>query len=566
MEYKKDEVLTADLVDHTIRYLKDHKSNTPKKPFFVYFGLPGMHYPHQASDAYLDRYKGKYKSGWDVIRKERFEKQKKLGLIPKDAKLSPANKGIEAWDTLDVKQKKVYERFQEVYAGFLEETDYEIGRLLAEFKKLGELNNTIVVVISDNGASSSGGFHGSANRSAWNNGVKETVDDNLAVIDEMGGAKFGTNYPRGWTQASNTPFPLYKTYTYGGGINVPCIISWPKGIAAKGEVRQQYHHVTDIMPTLLEMLGKKMPKVLDGVEQLPVDGLSMAYSFDDANSTSKRTTQYYRNADNRGIYKDGFYAASSHKMGTELSDDKWSLYDLNTDFTQSNDLSAKDPQKLKELQAFWDSEAKRLGGDAMLETFGRKQKKNASTDTPQSDVPPSVSSIMGTAKSEYTLYRGSSHLPEKSTPKVMDKSFTITVPITGITAKTEGVLVAHGNAQSGYVMYMKGGKLFLEYNFVASVKSAGKMYTFESKELVPEGNAMVSFVFTRTGKGAGKGELLINDKVVATQDMPKTLASRISHEGLDVGQDRYSPVGDGYKAPFPFTANIVHVHYRILED
>jgi len=347
-------------------------------------------------------------------------------------------------------------------------------------------------------------------------------------------------------------------YTYGGGVNVPLIISWPSGIKARGEIRHQYHHITDISPTVLEVLEKEPPEVLAGVPQMSVDGISMAYTLEDASKVSKRTTQFYRMGDDRGIYCDGWSAAANHKRGTPLASDHWSLYDLKTDFTQSKDLSASHPDKLKQLKALWQSEAERSGAARMFETVTSEDDQS---DESVIDRP--TGAVVSNIRTHFTLYPGSSHLLEKSTPKVMNRSFSITVPVSGVSKATEGVLVAHGNCHSGYVMYVKDRKLVVEYNFLASVKSFGKLYKLVSKQDVPVDKSTLGFRFTKSGHGQGTGELLIDGEVVSEAEMPQTLTNRISHEGVDVGQDRFSRVGQGYEAPFPFSARIKHVKYQI---
>lgn len=562
VKYKKDEVLTTDLVDNAITYLRDHVSFAPERPFFMYLSMPGMHAPHQASERYLKKYRGKFDAGWDEIRQKRFERQKNMGLIPKDALLSASNPGIEQWKDLDDKSKKVYARFQEVYAAMLEETDDELGRFLEELKRLGKLENTMIVLISDNGGSSSGNFDGSVNSSCWNNKVRETIDDNFKVIDTIGRPGSGSNYPRGWAQASNAPFPYYKTNTHGGGVNVPLIISWPDGIKARGEIRDQYHHVSDVMPTILDILDMKSPEKFDGVPQLSVDGISMKYTLEDVAAKSQRTSQFYRLNDNRGIYLDGWHAVTNHKRGTLPEDDQWSLYNLNSDFTQSTDVSAKHPDMLSKMKNFWQKEAERVGASVMFETITKKQMRT----------------LKPVLKTNFVLYPNTSHLLEKSTPKVMNHSFDITVPVSEVTKDTEGVLVAHGNGHSGYVLYVKDNKLVLEYNFLSKVQSVGKLYKLVSTKDIPLGKSTLGFKYTKTVKekvkgkkkekntGEGIGELSINGEVVAKIDMPRTMTARMSHEGLDVGQDRYSAVGDGYSAPFAFSAQIEKVEINVKDD
>lgn len=549
VSYEEGEVLTTDLVNNAVTYLTDHVSQAEDRPFLMYLSLPGMHAPHQAADEFLDRYRGKYAAGWDEIRAARFQRQQASGLVPAGSTLAPANPGVESWADLSATQKKVYARFQEVYAGFMEQTDHEVGRFLAALEQLGQLDNTLIVLLSDNGGSRSGNFDGSVNSSAWNNGVRETVEDNLAVLDRIGRPGSGPNYPRGWAQASNTPFPLYKTDTYGGGVNVPLVISWPAKLQARGEIRHQYHHITDIMPSLFEILDIAQPEVVNGIPQLPVDGISMAYTFDGGASESRRSKQFYRMGDHRGIYSEGWTAAARHKRGTPLNSDHWSLYDLRKDFTQSDDVSASHPEKMDELKSLWQAEAERLGAAMMLEPLLAKNKK------------PPGSAI----KNHFTFYPGSSHLPEKSTPRVMDRSFTVKIPVSAVDNTSEGVLVAHGNGHSGYVLYVQDQKLVFEYNYLSSVASVGRRYKLVSTADIPAGKSTLGFSIERTAKGKGEAELTIDGKVVAQTTMAKTLTERISHEGLDVGQDRYSAVGQDYTGPFPFTGHIDKVEYRIFD-
>jgi len=548
VNYPADKVLTTDLVDNAISYVTEHTSQAPDRPFMMYLSLPGMHAPHQASDAYLKKNLGKYASGWDDIRTKRFEKQKASGLIPADSKLGDFNPGVKHWDKLNAEERKVYARFQEVYAGFLEQTDAEVGRFMQTLETLGQRENTLVVLLSDNGGSSSGYWHGSANHSTSYNGVRETLKDNLAVLDNLGKPGSGPNYPRGWAQASNTPFPLYKTQTFGGGINVPLVLNWPAGLAARGETRHQYHHISDIMPTLAELVGFEIPATFEGIDQLPSDGLSMAYTFKSKNEPSRRTSQFYRMADQRGIYLDGWAAAAKHRRGTNLDSDVWSLFDLKRDFTQSTNLASQQPEKLEQLQQHWQREAKRLGADKMLEPMLRAN----------GGVPP-----RGKIPLNHTYYPGIVNVPEKSTPKVMGRSFSVDVPVHEVTAETEGVLVAHGNGHSGYVLYLQDQHLVLEYNYFSKVKSAGKQYRVVSQQPVPEGSSQLGFELIKTGKKGAQLKLSINGETAGETKMSAILTKRISHEGLDVGMDRYNAVGQGYTSPYPFTAKIESVSYKI---
>lgn len=549
VSYPEGEVLTTDLIDNAVSYITDHISHGPDKPFMMYLSLPGMHAPHQASDAYLEKYRGKYALGWDAVREQRFQKQKASGLMPADAKLPDFNRGLTHWDDLGEDAQQVYARFQEVYAGMLEQTDFEVGRLLDALEVLGQRDNTLVMLVSDNGASNGGFWHGSSNMSTWYNEVRETMEDNQAVLDNIGRSGSGPNYPRGWAQASNTPFPYYKAQPYAGGVNVPMLISWPDGIAARGETRHQYHYISDIVPTLSELVGFEMPNTLNGIEQLPVEGVSMAYSFAEANEPSHRNSQFYRMGDHRGIYQDGWAAVAMHRPGTPLKRDQWALFNLENDVTQSTDLAKKNPGKLTELQAFWQQEALRLGADKMLEPLLKANGgKRPGTQ----------------ARPAYTYYPNTSNLPEKSTPRVMGRNFSVTVPVHEVASDSAGVLVAHGNGQSGYVLYMQDGLLVAEYNYLGTVASSGKRYKVVSERAVPAGSSTLGFKLQKSkwGKGATL-TLLIDGEEAGDTKLKAILTKRISHEGLDVGRDRYNAVGKGYSAPFPFTARIEVVAYTV---
>ena len=550
VEYPPGEVLTTDLVDNAISYVTDHTSQAPDRPFMMYLSLPGMHAPHQASDEYLEKYRGKYAKGWDDIRAERFQRQKESGLVPMDSKLGDFNRGVEHWDDLDDDARKVYSRFQEVYAGFLEQTDAEVGRFMAALDTLGQRDNTLVIVLSDNGGSSSGYWHGSANPSSWYNGVRESMKDNLAVVDSIGRPGSGPNYPRGWAQASNTPFPFYKTQTYGGGINVPLVINWPAGLAARGETRHQYHHISDIMPTLAELVGFDIPESFEGIEQLPTDGVSLSYTFESDSKASRRTAQFYRMGDQRGIYKDGWTAAARHRPGTPQESDVWSLYDKSSDFAESTDLAGKQPEKLEELKQFWQLEAERLNADQMLEPLLAAN----NGEPPREDI-----------RLQHTFYPDTPNLPEKSTPKVMGRSFTVDVPVHKVDGDTEGVLVAHGNSHSGYVLYVQDKHLVVEYNYLSNVASMGKQYKLVSDRKVPLGSSRLGFKLEKNGTKGAKLMLTIGGEEVGRTNMSAILKKRISHEGLDVGMDRYNSVGHGYVGPYPFTGRIESVNYNIGE-
>lgn len=549
VDYPPGKVLTTDLIDNAVGYVADHVSHAPNRPFMMYLSLPGMHAPHQASDEYLQKYKGRYDIGWDQVREQRFKKQIASGLIPANSKLPEFNRGVDHWNKMNRDERSVAARFQEVYAAFLEQTDHEVGRFLRSLEAMGLRENTLVILLSDNGASNGGYWHGSANSSTWYNGVRETTKDNMKVLDSIGRPGSGPNYPRGWAQASNTPFPRYKSQPHGGGINVPLIINWPAGLAARGETRNQYHHISDIAPTLLELLDLEMPNSFNGVKQIPVEGISMAYTFDSADKSARRAAQFYRMGDHRGIYRNGWAAMALHREGTKLEKDKWALFDLTKDFTQSTNLVDKYPAKLTELKQFWHEEAQRLGADQMIETILAAN----GGERPEVDV-----------RRQFTFYPGSPNLPEKSTPKVMGRDFSVEVPVKNMQADSEGVLVAHGNGHSGYVLYVQDGHLVAEYNYFGKLASVGKQYRLVSERAVPVGYSILGMALKKKGKGATLA-LSIDGEEVGRIWLSAILEKRISHEGMDIGRDRYNAVGQAYSVPYPFSATIESVDYRIGE-
>lgn len=554
-DYGKDYNLTHDLMDQAITMLRTHQSYAgaqgKDRPFFMYVATPGMHAPHQAPQQYLDKYRGRYDEGWDAMRARRFARQKEMGLIPENAVLPENDERIQPWQSLDSDQKKAYARLQETYAGFLNQTDVELGRLFNELKTLGELENTLIIVMSDNGGSQEGNVNGCVNHSAYYAGQSESVSDIVARLDDIGGPDSGPNYPLGWSQVSNTPFPYFKQDTYGGGINVPFIVHWPAKLKTKNEIRTQYHYASDLMPTILEMVNIELPDVFDGYEQLPVDGISMAYTFDDPGAKDLRTRQFYRMGHNRGIYDDGWTAVARHKSGEDYDDDKWSLYHLKEDFVEANDLSAQYPDKLKALQKLWKEEGKKVNADFMIDPkypgfFGGMAIK-------------AVKAMKGPKEKDYIFYSGMPHVDQKAAPKFIDRPYTITIPVVREKGDEEGVLFANGNDDSGFVIYIKDSKAVFEYNYCANVASFGKLYKIESSIPVPTGRSEIQLEFEKTGKFAGIGKLLINGKEAGRIDMPKTIAGRLSHEGLDIGRDGNTLISTNYTDSFAFTGQIEKV-------
>ena len=533
--YEADGVLTTDLMNNAISMLHNHVSYSPERPFFMYISTPGMHAPHQASQRYIDKYKGKFNQGWDQVIAERFARQKALGLIPESAQLPSNDERVKKWDSLSGNEKKAYAKLQEAYAAFLEQTDDELGRFIDELKKTGQYDNTTIVVVSDNGGSQEGDVNGAVNHSSHYGGQHETTDDILARFDDIGHDGAASNYPLGWATASNTPFRYFKQDTYGGGINVPLIIKPAKSKNFKKGVRHQYHYVSDIMPTLLDYADIDIPNNFNGIEQLPVDGMSMVYSLENNSEKSRRDTQFYRMGHNRGIYHQGWSAASRHVRGEDYDDDVWHLYNIEQDITQSTDLSKQHPEKLEELKELWQAEGEKVNGETMID-------------------PKHPGLIMGTAIKlnkffngkpdfvQHVIYPQATFVTEKSSPKIVNKSYVIEADIVIKSLQDNGILYTYGNYDSGLVLYVKNGIPYFEYNYLANVPSIGKRYRITASESLELGNNKVVFQFDKTAKLAGVGKLFINDKLVGNVDMPNTVKMRLAHEGSGIGKQWASPV------------------------
>jgi len=533
--YPADEVLTTDLMNNAISMLHNHVSYSADRPFFMYISTPGMHAPHQASQRYIDKYKGKFDQGWDHVIAERFARQKAMGLIPESAQLPSNDERVKKWKSLSPKQRKAYAKLQEVYAAFLEQTDDELGRFIDELKKTGQYDNTTIVVVSDNGASQEGDVNGAVNHSSHYSGKHETPDDILARYDDIGLDGAASNYPLGWATAGNTPFRYFKQDTYGGGINVPLIIKPAKNKTFNKGFRHQYHYVSDIMPTLLDYANIEIPNKFKGIEQLPVDGMSMVYTLENEGEKSRRNTQFYRMGHNRGIYHQGWSAASRHVSGEDYDDDVWHLYNLEQDITQSSELSKQYPDKLAELKELWQKEGEKVNGETMIDPkhpsllMGTAMKLNKLFNSKPNSV-------------QHVIYPQASFVTEKSAPKIINKSFVIEADIVTKSLQDSGILYTYGNYDSGLVLYIKNGVPHFEYNYFGNVPSLGKRYQITSSSPLELGSNKVTFQFDKTGKLSGVGKFLINDKLAGKVDMPNTVKMRLAHEGAGIGKQWASAV------------------------
>ena len=536
--------LMEDMTDKALAWIGQQKALTPDKPFFAYFAPGAVHAPHHVPKEWADKYKGKFDQGWDKLREEIFARQKELGVIPPDCKLTPRHKEIPAWDAMPEDLKPVLRREMEVYAGFLEYTDHHIGRLFETLKKLNLFEDTLVFyIIGDNGASAEGTFNGTFNEMLIFNGLAsiETPEFLKARIDKFGGPESYNHYAVGWAHALNTPYQWTKQVaSHWGGTRNGIIIHWPKGIEARGEMRWQFHHVIDVTPTILEAAGLPEPTFVNGVQQHPIEGVSMLYSFNDGKAADRHETQYFEMFGNRGIYHKGWTAVTRHTVPWLLvgqkpafDDDVWELYNTEKDWSQANDLSKQMPEKLRELKRLFLIEAAKYNVLPLDDDTAKRLNQ---------DLAGRPVLIKGNRQ---ILFRGMGRLGENCVLNIKNKSHSVTAQIVVPKSGAEGVIIAQGGNIGGWSLYTKNGKLKYCYNL------GGLQYFYaESSVPLPPGEHQVRMEFAYAGGGLGKGgrvSLYIDGKKVGGGEVPMTQAMIFSaDDGLDVGMDSGSPVSPDY--------------------
>ena len=522
--------LSEDLVDQAIGFLHDDRSVYPDRPFFMYLAFGATHAPHHAPPEYLDKYRGRFDQGWDIVRDEWFNRQLKLGVIPDDTVLAPHNPGVLPWDDLSENERALACRLQEAFAAMLDHTDAQIGRLVEGLRHLGALDNTLIMVLSDNGASQEGGPTGVLDEMKFFNFVPEDPDTAVERLDEIGGPHSHSNYPWGWAQAGNCPMRWYKQTTHGGGVRDPLIVHWPNGIESPGGIREQFHHITDITPTLLDLAGIDPPAERRGIQQIPMAGTSLGYTLNDPETATRREVQYFEMFGHRAIWVDGWKAVTRHEPGNDYDAETWELFHLDVDVSETNNLASAEPDRLTRMVDLWWEEAERHGvlplDDRTIELFRD---------------PPRPGSVH--AKRTYRYRTPISHLPSGSGAGLGNRSFVIEAHVER-PAGAEGVLLATGSTNVGLSLFVQKDHLLFDYNIFHD------HHIIRSLSPLPVGDSLLGVHFARDGS-TGTATLLVDGSPAGSMDVP-FVVRMLGSAGMDIGRDAYSPISDLYEGPFPF--------------
>ena len=561
---------TEDITDKALEFIKDSKAIAPDKPFFLYYAPGACHAPHHAPREWIDRFKGRFDMGYEAMREQTLARQKTMGLVPQNTELPPLNpigttetrtgpdgKPFPAldvtkpWDSLSNDEQRLFARMAEVYAGFLAHADHHLGRVLDYLEAAGQRENTLVILVSDNGASGEGGPDGSVNENLLFNGIPDNLQTNLAMLDELGGPKTYNHYANGWAMAFNTPFKMWKRYEFNGGTSDPCIVSWPAGMKARGELRIQYHHAIDLVPTVLDCLGVEAPQAIKGHVQSGFDGVSMRYSFDDATADGARKTQFYSMLGSRGIWHEGWKAVTTHPTiagWSNFNDDTWELYHVDADRSELHDLSKENLGKLRELQNLWFAEAGRNGAFPLDD---RSALEIVLTPRP----------LLAAPRDRYVYFPDTADVPEQQAVNVRNRSFAIGTLVDIPAPGAEGVLFAHGARFGGHALYIKDNRLHYVNSFVGKFEQK-----VDATEDIPTGeNLILSASFDKDGEDPPgvatgllslyHGEKKVGEGRIKTQPGFFSLAG----EGLCVGRDSGEAVTDDYPgtSPHRFTGGTI---------
>lgn len=530
--------LTEDMVDKATLFIDDLRA-VSTRPFFLYFTPGACHAPHQAPREFIDRYCGRFDHGWDAWREEVFARQQASGLLPAGTQLSERPSWIPPWDSVSADERRLYARMMEVYAGFLEHTDHCVGRLLDAIDERGELDNTIVLVMSDNGASAEGGPKGSFNEMYFFNFVPESLEENLRRIDDLGTPNAHNHYPWGWAWAGNTPLKRWKRETHEGGVTDPLIVSWPARLGQVGETRHQYVHAIDVFPTLLELIGITPPDTIDGVAQRPVEGVSFAHTLSDGSAPSKHVTQYYEMIGCRALYHDGWKAVAFHPLlsvsygdgrdpRAPFDEDEWELYHVAEDFSETTDLAAKEPERLKAMIDLWWEEAERYDVLPLNNQPGRHGDRRHRLD-------------------RYVYRPGIGTLTEVVAPNLKNRAWHLVADlVVSDESSPDGVIVAHGGSSGGYAVFVKDRRLHYVHNLLGAAE-----FTVSASVELPLGRTAARVVFTPTGRFQGDVELFYGDVPVGEGAIARTTPISYGMHGFSVGYQRGHAVASAYDAPFP---------------
>lgn len=554
--------LSEDLANQAISMLHNQQQVGTGKPFFMYLAFGAPHCPFHVASEYIERYRGKFDQGWDAVREETFARQLAMGIVPPGSKLPPRNAGVTPWAELDPDATRLFARLQETFAGFVEHTDEQIGRVLDALDQMEIADNTVVMFLSDNGASQEGGVYGSTNTERFRNMMPMPVSEMMKDIDRIGDHTTDPHYPAGWGMAGNTPFKRWKRDTHRGGNTDPLVVRWPAGIRDQGKVREQYHHVTDLYPTILELAGIRPPAVVNGIEQMPLEGQSLAYSLAE-DAPRRKSVQYYEMMGSRAIWADGWTAVTWHKSGTDWAQDKWELYHQDVDYTQSDDLAAIHPAKLKELIDLWYEQAK-IHNVFPLDDRGRERAIDRTR--PLGCVP----------KPSYTYYPDTVPVPFNSVPRLLRRQHRVTAHLRVPEAGAEGVIIAEGSAFGGWSLFLKDGHAHYVHNCLRM-----SMHHLVSTMPVPVGDVMLEFEFTPTGSQSGRplelnrprndlvfapgepargnGRMWINGREAGSLEHILTAPLMYSFvaEGFQIGENWGTPVAYGqYEGAFKFTGTL----------
>ena len=538
--------LTEDLFDQAIKFIASHEASLPETPWMTLIGLGACHAPHQAPRELIEHYDQVFQHGWDVERSQRLEKQIELGVVPRGTELPPRNDAVEAWAELDDSTQRVAIRLQAAYAAMLHHADQQLARLVAHLEASGQMENTVIMVLSDNGASQEGGPLGFVNAMGPYNGLPESMEEKLSRIDDIGGPDTHSNFPWGWSMAANTPLRRYKQNTHGGGVRDPLIIHWPDKVAEPG-LRTQFCHACDLVPTLLDCIGIEAPDIINGIPQKPIEGVSFASTFEDPNAVTEKRTQYFEMFGHRGLIHNGWKAVAYHPPGTPYEDDEWELFNLDDDFNETNDLADSEQGRLKAMTELWWEQATSYQVLPLDDRFAERFAENAARHLGQ--------------RTSFTFWAGMGHLPSDVAPDLRSRSYRLDASVEPTRAGISGVLVAHGDATSGYSLYIDN-----EGHLVHDLNIGGSHQIVRSPEPIPEGSTSLGFHMARAPEGHhGVGTLVIDGNAVASLDTENIFFLMISWSGLDVGMDRGTAVSH-YETPNAYTGKLLKVTVELDDD